>query len=146
MAPHSVMTYLALPGEIDLGRLPADRPHISWVVSRTPDTGWLTTHPLGARRERHPFGFEQPVADAAQVRLDEVDVVLVPGLAFDPHGMRLGRGKGYYDELLGRCRPDATAVGITLERRVFDRIPSEPHDRRVDWLVTEIGARCTRPA
>ncbi len=133
-----------MPGEVDLGRLSADRPDIVWAVTRTPDAGWLTAHPLDSVRERHAYGFEQPVADAPQVSPEAIDAILVPGVAFDSGGVRLGRGKGYYDELLGRCRSDAVAIGITLERCMLGWIPSEPHDRRVDWLVTEAGPRRAR--
>jgi 5-formyltetrahydrofolate cyclo-ligase len=145
LAPRKVLTYLAMPEEVDLGILPMEWTGIEWLLTRTPASGWLTVHRFDAPRQRHPFGFEQPVAESDEVALSGVDVVLVPGLAFDTTGARLGRGKGYYDELIGRCHADVDTVGITLDRLVFGDLPFEPHDQRVRWLVTESGFRRVRP-
>ena len=144
LAPRTVLTYLAMPGEIDLGRLPGDWPDIEWLLTRTPPAGWLTVHRFGAPLQRHPLGFDQPVSESEELAPSDLDVILLPGLAFDSTGARLGRGKGYYDELLGRCRPDVDTVGVCLERRVLAEVPVEPHDRRVRWLVTERGFRQAR--
>lgn len=141
---HAVLTFLAMPGEIDLAALPSRLPAIEWLVTRTPDEGWLTIHRFDAPRERHRFGFDQPVAGSPLVPVDEVDVVLVPGLAFDLRGGRLGRGRGYYDELIARCRRDVTLVGVTLDRRMVEAVPMDAHDRRVDWVATESGVYSTR--
>jgi 5-formyltetrahydrofolate cyclo-ligase len=70
-------------------------------------------------------------------RLEEVDVVLVPGLAFGPDGRRLGRGAGYYDRFLAEI--DADTVGLTTRDRIRSDIPVESHDLRVGWLATEDG-------
>lgn len=75
------------------------------------------------------------------------DVVLVPGLAFDGRGGRLGYGGGYYDRLYARLRGDGDAapgswIGFAYERQVSDEpIPAEPHDLRLDALATEAGVR-----
>jgi 5-formyltetrahydrofolate cyclo-ligase len=59
---------------------------------------------------------------------------LVPGLAFDPSGRRLGRGKGFYDRLLAMVR--GRKCGIAFEEQVVPEIPVEPHDIRLDCLLT----------
>lgn len=77
-------------------------------------------------------------------RVDEadLDVVLVPGLAFSVRdGARLGRGKGYYDRVLAQLRPDARLIGVGFLEQMIESIPCEPHDRRVHSLVTEDGWR-----
>jgi len=69
----------------------------------------------------------------------EIDAVIVPGRAFDARGARLGRGKGFYDALLARLRPDARAatIGLAFEAQVVDRVPEDERDARVAWIATE---------
>lgn len=96
--------------------------------------------------EPHRFGFEQPAVDAPTIALDEVDVVLVPGLAFDRQGNRLGRGKGYYDELLARLPQGTIRIGVTVDELLVDSLPTEDHDQRVAWIATESGVHRTGPS
>jgi 5-formyltetrahydrofolate cyclo-ligase len=67
----------------------------------------------------------------------ELDLILAPGLAFDRQGGRLGYGKGYYDRLLPRTRPDATKLGTCFECQLFAEVPRLPHDIVMDGVVTE---------
>jgi len=66
-----------------------------------------------------------------------LDLVLVPGVAFDRRGARLGQGKGYYDRLLKRCDVNTVLIGLGFDCQMFDKIPTEPHDIRLDIIVTE---------
>ncbi|QEL21003.1 5-formyltetrahydrofolate cyclo-ligase [Limnoglobus roseus] len=68
---------------------------------------------------------------------EELDLVMVPGTAFDPKGGRMGQGKGYYDRLLARVRPDAPLVAIAFDCQIFDEIPVAPHDVFMDKVLTE---------
>ena len=131
-----VLLYAPLADEPDVTPLAS---RVTALLTRTPDHGPLTIHPFHAPRERHRFGFSQPVAGTPAVDPAEVDVVLVPGLAFDRTGVRLGRGSGYYDRLLPRLRPDTLIVGVTPAALVVDRLPRELHDRPVTHLATEDG-------
>jgi 5-formyltetrahydrofolate cyclo-ligase len=74
---------------------------------------------------------EPPARDAS---LGSADVVVVPGVAYDLSGRRLGRGGGSYDRALATVT--APAVGLALDEEVVDEVPVEPHDRRVDVVVT----------
>lgn len=74
---------------------------------------------------------------AKQVRPEELDLVMVPGTAFDTRGGRMGQGKGYYDRLLARVRPDAPLVALAFDCQVFDEIPVAPHDVFMDLVLTE---------
>jgi 5-formyltetrahydrofolate cyclo-ligase len=74
-----------------------------------------------------------------RVTAADLDLILIPGLAFDRHGSRLGYGKGYYDRLLHQIRPDATKVGLCFECQLFAEIPVLPHDICVDVVITENG-------
>ncbi len=71
-----------------------------------------------------------PVAD--------IELVVVPGLAFDEHGNRLGRGRGFYDRFLTHPDFRGTSCGLALEDQVVDSIPVGPSDARVDMLVTDV--------
>jgi 5-formyltetrahydrofolate cyclo-ligase len=67
----------------------------------------------------------------------ELDVIVVPGLAFDRRGARMGYGQGYYDRLLARVRPDTTLLAPAFDCQVFDRIPVGPRDVFMDRVITE---------
>ena len=68
---------------------------------------------------------------------EELDLVMVPGVAFDPRGGRMGQGKGYYDRLLARVRPDAPLAALAFECQVFPEIPVAAHDVFMDLVLTE---------
>lgn len=86
-------------------------------------------------RGRHGVG--EPGAGCAAIPLGEVDAVVVPGLAFDERGGRLGRGGGFYDRLLGDSGLRAVRIGVCLEAQVVEAVPEGAHDARVDLIVTE---------
>ena len=66
----------------------------------------------------------------------ELDLVIVPGVAFDRKKNRLGRGKGYYDRFLEQAK-NAKTIGICKSDRLFDHVPTDAHDRKMDALITE---------
>lgn len=82
------------------------------------------------------YGVSEPPADSVVVSLEEADIVVVPGVAFDASGGRLGRGGGYYDRALARIeRP--FVVGFALEGQVVEEVPRGELDQLVDAVVTE---------
>jgi 5-formyltetrahydrofolate cyclo-ligase len=80
------------------------------------------------------FGIREPSARCARLASGKLDLILVPGVAFDLHGGRLGRGKGYYDRLLGELR--GATCGVAFEEQMAGAIPVEPHDVRLKFLLT----------
>jgi len=72
-----------------------------------------------------------------QVLPEDLDVVMVPGVAFDRRGGRMGHGKGYYDKLLQHARPDTPLVALAFECQMFPEIPVAPHDIFMDRIITE---------
>lgn len=79
---------------------------------------------------------DEPAPDAGVV---DVDVVVVPGLAFTVSGERLGQGGGWYDRFLPRVRPGCVTIGVGFEPQLVETVPVEPHDVRLDLVVTDIG-------
>jgi 5-formyltetrahydrofolate cyclo-ligase len=79
-----------------------------------------------------------------QVRPDELDLVMVPGVAFTREGARMGHGKGYYDKLLEHARPDAPLVALAFECQLFPEIPVAPHDVFMDKVITETAVYAGR--
>ncbi len=86
-----------------------------------------------------PFGLSQPVAESPLVEVELVDAVIIPGVAFDACGSRLGYGGGYYDRLLPRLGPDCMRIGFAFAEQILAEIPAEPHDAVVDLVVTQNG-------
>jgi 5-formyltetrahydrofolate cyclo-ligase len=74
---------------------------------------------------------------AKQVKAQELDLIMVPGVAFDRTGARMGHGKGYYDKLLQHARPDAPLVALAFECQLFPEIPTAAHDIFMDSIITE---------
>ena len=84
------------------------------------------------------FGALEP-AGGEKVAPEEIDVVIVPGLAFDRSGHRVGYGRGFYDRFLGALPPDALTVGICFSVQLVDEVPHGRGDRPVGLVVTEHG-------
>ncbi len=95
----------------------------------------------GDRLCRGRSGLSEPCPSANKVI---PHLILTPLLAFDEKGQRLGQGGGYYDRTLAylRARTQVVVTGIAFSGQYEDRIPSEPHDQPLDWVITEKGAHC----
>jgi len=81
------------------------------------------------------WGIPEPDAGIA-IQPWEIDAVLVPLLAFDTHGNRIGYGKGFYDRFLSECRPTATKIGVSLFEAVDTISDVSPHDVALDACIT----------
>jgi 5-formyltetrahydrofolate cyclo-ligase len=97
---------------------------------------WAPGEPLVPAR----FGLSEPPATATTF---EPTILLVPLLAFDCAGHRLGYGAGYYDRTLEKLRTSRSvlAIGIAYSGQEVDEVRAGPHDQKLDWIVTERGAR-----
>jgi len=80
------------------------------------------------------FGIREPASRCAPLPSTRLDLILVPGVAFDLHGRRLGRGKGYYDQLLVELR--GTTCGVAFDEQIVEEIPVAPHDVHLDCILT----------
>lgn len=75
--------------------------------------------------------------EAKNVDVKDLDLILVPGVAFDARGGRTGHGKGYYDKLLENAKADTPLISLAFECQMFDEIPMQSHDIFMDKVVTE---------
>ncbi len=91
---------------------------------------------LGMYRILEPKS-ELRAVEAKHLQPADLDLVMVPGVAFDRNGGRTGHGKGYYDKLLQHARLDAPLIALAYECQLFEKIPSESHDIYMDKVVTE---------
>ena len=83
------------------------------------------------------FGIPEPTGEVWEP--DAADIIVVPGVAFDRTGRRIGYGKGYYDRALHRLEGTGRLVGFCYDFQLFEEIVGEPHDVTMDLIVTEIG-------
>ena len=85
-----------------------------------------------------PRGVPEPDASRCKiVPLERIDIALIPGLAFDEKGGRIGSGKGYYDRLIPRLAITTRKVALTFEEQIVPQVPMESHDKHVDIIITD---------
>lgn len=136
----SILLYAPLPGEPDVMPLIGD-PHQErhFLFPRIEgETLGIYRRGAGSRWITGPFGILEPEPESWEVCSPaEVDLVMVPGLAFDLAGRRLGRGRGYYDRLLGHPEFTAIKVGIGWPWQLLPSVPAEEHDVLMDHVVAE---------
>jgi len=130
-----VLTYLAFGDELELSGLTGKH----FYTTRTHDDGTLSVHALSGGLARHPYGFRQPSGNSPAVALARLELILVPGLAFDLSGTRLGYGRGFYDRLLKDVREGVPVVGVAPARLIVPTLPREPHDVPMTHLLSETG-------
>jgi len=94
----------------------------------------------GMQLKRVGFGLSEPGPEAKEV---DPDILFVPLLAFDLTGARIGYGKAYYDGGLSRLRAKkkVAAVGLAFDEQCVENVPTEPHDQKLDYVITEEGVR-----
>jgi len=80
------------------------------------------------------FGIREPIGNCVQIPFDDLDLILVPGMAFDLRGNRLGRGRGFYDRLLAETR--GVKCGIAFDEQIVGAVPTEEHDLKMDFILT----------
>lgn len=87
---------------------------------------------------RNKFGIIEPREETIQpISLSEIEFIVVPGIAFDRRGRRLGFGGGYYDHLLEKTKDTALAVALAFDFQILSSIPTHDHDQDVDMIITD---------
>jgi len=130
-----VRTRQALPQALASGK----RIVVPYCVDGELELFWLESMDeleLGMYRILEPKAELRNVA-AKKLQPTDLDLIMVPGVAFDRNGGRTGHGKGYYDELLQHAKRTTPLVALAFECQMFDEIPAESHDIYMDKVVTE---------
>ena len=139
-----VLGYLALNDEVQLSSLLK----VTFTASKTvtlprfiPETGLYGAAILPEKEgfatlSFGRFGVLEPAATAPMLPLNQLDFVLVPGVAFDASGNRLGRGKGFYDRLLAATNNSCIKCGVALDEQLVAAIPAESHDISMNFILT----------
>ncbi|MDR0835140.1 MAG: 5-formyltetrahydrofolate cyclo-ligase [Tannerella sp.] len=83
------------------------------------------------------FGIKEPDEDSEKAAISDMDLFIVPGMAFDRNFNRLGRGKGFYDKILNNVRKPV--IGLSFGFQLFDNIPANQHDIKMTEMITEDG-------
>ncbi len=137
---QSILFFAPLPDEPDLWPLFAEAHRAGKIVTLPRFTA--ETQLYSACQVQDPvtdlqsgrFNIREPAAHCSNVQLNRLDLVLVPGVAFDLLGRRLGRGKGFYDRLLAGVR--STICGVAFDVQIVREIPVAPHDAGVNCILT----------
>lgn len=113
-------------------------PRVDWTRRRLiPALVTSIRRDLEVDPARPKLGLRQPRADCPSIPAKRLDLILVPGVAFDKRGGRLGRGGGFYDRFLTSLpRPGPILLAAAFAPQIVDRIPMEPHDQPVEIIVT----------
>ncbi|MFM1815868.1 MAG: hypothetical protein RLZ98_2563 [Pseudomonadota bacterium] len=137
---RTVAGYAAIGSELDprplLARMAREGAELA-LPRISPDRTLIAFHSWqpGDAMDRGVWGIAEPQADAAMV---EPGILLVPLLAFDRQGWRLGYGAGYYDRAIAHLRADApiVAVGLAFASQEVDAVPHMDYDQHLDWVLT----------
>lgn len=141
-----MMIYLALPHEADTtpivlqawqDRKKVVAPQVLWESRQMMP---VEIRDLDEDIGSNQFGIREPIR-GLPIPVGLIDLVIVPGLGFDPFGNRLGRGRGFYDRFLSKQEFVGVTCGFALESQVVDSIPAAHHDVKVRMLVTDEQVR-----
>jgi 5-formyltetrahydrofolate cyclo-ligase len=137
---RTVVAYSAMRKELDPEALLAHAASLGKRIGlpRVDDDQHLQlhVHQLGEALEESGYGMLEPAASNASIDPAEVDLIIVPALALDGGGQRLGYGRGFYDRLLP-LMPNAFRVGVAYDFQVVPEIPAEPHDVPLHCVISD---------
>ena len=141
-AADAVMIYLPMPAEVDSAAVALH----AWQQDKTvlvPKVDWEQRHMMAVEIRsleddlpEGKYGIRQP-ATGSPWPVEDIDFIVVPALAYDRRGNRLGRGSGFYDRFLATAGMRAVTCGLAFQEQVLDLLPIHQHDRGVDLLVTD---------
>lgn len=139
-----IMAFLSLPYEIETAPIILD----AWQQDKTvvvPKVSWQQRHMIAIEINsletgltEEAFGLRSPTT-GDPVPLEDIDLVITPGLAFDAAGGRLGRGGGYYDTFFANKELKAVKMGFCFSEQVLPEVPMSEHDHPVDVVISDNG-------
>jgi len=142
----SILFFASLPDEVDVWPL-LEEALAGGKIAALPrydstSNDYLACRVQNPQNEVGPgqFGIREPKAGCSEIPLERLGLILVPGVAFDLHGSRLGRGRGFYDRLLAAIH--GTKCGVAFEEQIVDAAPAGRRDVRMDFVLTP--TRCVK--
>lgn len=135
---RNILCYWSLPDEVDTHDFvvrAAEEKRIFLPVVDGDNLRIREFTGVSSLTEGESYSIPEPSTGSREVSLDEIDLVIVPGMAFDRNGGRMGRGKGFYDRLLGGS--SVRKVGICFSFQLVDEVPREAHDILMDRVISE---------
>lgn len=137
----TIMVYVAFGSEVitdEILKKILDDKKILLLPKVLPKTKTIQALQVNNLKKDLEVGFAkitEPKKDCSEIENNQIDLIIIPGVAFGKNGARLGYGKGYYDRFLKKCR--GKIVGIAFETQITDKIILEKHDVLVDIILTE---------
>lgn len=137
-----IMMYLSLPQEIDTSEAIRRAWQLGKIVA-VPKVSWSEGTMMPVRIDSLASGFSKGASGlrnpikAAPIPVEQIDLVVTPGLGFDRKGNRLGRGGAYYDKFFANKELKALRCGFAFTEQVLDSVPTKDYDEPVDFLVTD---------
>lgn len=132
----NILIYYPLADEFDLSSLIISNPHKNWILPRVIGKGIMLLFEIDELHLLRDSKFGKvPAATNKLYKPSELDMVIIPGLAFDKKGYRLGRGLAYYDRLLSKLHNKTQSLGIIIKELVYDYLPVEEHDKPVKKII-----------
>lgn len=150
---RTLLAFAAFGSEVDLDPLLEDLigrgtgVFLPFVIGFSPpELGIARVRDLRGDLVTSRLGIREPdPARRRAARVDRIDVVIAPGVAFDAAGRRIGYGGGFYDRLLPRLRPGTPVIAAAFALQVVTEVPETARDMRVDAIVTEHGTITVSP-
>ena len=135
----TVMFYISFDGEVNTEAMIKEAKRLGKIVAvPVCREGKIKIIPCllqnKARLKRGPYCVREP-AIKKPIRLEDLDLVIVPGVAFDKHGLRLGRGKGCYDSFLKKLPSDIVSIGLAFDFQILPALPATPRDVGVHRVI-----------
>ncbi len=135
--PLNIALYAPLPHEVNLLPLLQQYPWHHYAFPRClPQRQLVFHHVKNAENELHPEAMEilTPAAELPIIEPQHLDIIIVPGVAFTRHGLRIGYGGGYYDRYLPHCA-QAKLISLAFPQQMVEHIPTEAHDLRIPLVL-----------
>lgn len=137
-AVRKIAVYSPLPGEVDLTTVILAHPELTWLYPRI--TGQNLNFHRGGALTPGTLGILEPDEKAPTIPIPEIGAFICPGLAFTPHGHRLGRGRGFYDRALAQAHPGAIKLGVCFNFQIVENTFPEPHDITMDLILSSASS------
>ena len=132
-----IVTYYPLANEFDLSSMIISNPNKTWLLPRTIGKGHMLLFEVGELHELKDYEYGKIAPPTNKFyKADQVDMVIMPGLAFDKAGYRLGRGMAYYDRFLAKLNKKAMTIGVIPKELLLDPLPREEHDLPVIKVIS----------